>query len=387
MPYHHPTRARPQRIPGVARLLAACLLVCLWGASAGPAHAQARQATRTLEVAQVLPHSGPLANVGKEIHTITEAAFTDFNRSQAELQLRLLAADDGNVAQRSNELAAAMPRDIVAYLSCFGTVGCLAQQKAASVRGVPLIGPMAGAAPLRGPRSAMSYAVRASATRELQTLLTYMRTSGLQQVAVLVQDDGFGRAYADELRRQIPRAGDIGFDVHVFKPDAPAYRAVATRMQQRSPNALLLLANAAHSTGFLNAWRETQALPFVFNLAGQANALFASRLKGYLGAAAFVTVTPSPWSHRTALQRDYQRVAGQAQLPLSYVGFEAYINARLLIDSLQVSRARSAPELARYLDTLQTRDIGGFVIDYAQQRQGGEFTDLALLRGDGTFVH
>ena len=265
MPYHHPTRARPQRIPGVARLLAACLLVCLWGASAGPAHAQARQATRTLEVAQVLPHSGPLANVGKEIHTITEAAFTDFNRSQAELQLRLLAADDGNVAQRSNELAAAMPRDIVAYLSCFGTVGCLAQQKAASVRGVPLIGPMAGAAPLRGPRSAMSYAVRASATRELQTLLTYMRTSGLQQVAVLVQDDGFGRAYADELRRQIPRAGDIGFDVHVFKPDAPAYQAVATRMQQRSPNALLLLANAAHSTGFLHAWRETQALPFVFN--------------------------------------------------------------------------------------------------------------------------
>jgi ABC-type branched-subunit amino acid transport system substrate-binding protein len=234
----------------------------------------------------------------------------------------------------------------------------------------------------------MSFAVRASATDELKTLLAYAQTSGLKEMAVLVQDDGFGRAYAGELGRLIGAYTGLNLSPHYFKPDAPGFDALAARMQQGTPKALLLLANAAHSTAFLEAWRKSAPFPFVFNLAGQANALFAGRLKGYVGAAAFVTVTPSPWAQRTALQRDYQRVAAAAGVSLSYLGLEAYINARLLQDSLQRSGARSGPELARYLDGLQSRDLGGgLTIDYAHQRRGGHFTDMALLRQDGSYVH
>ena len=343
--------------------------------------------TRTIDVAQIVPRSGPLANVGNEIHGITRAAFEDFNGVQGELVLRLVSHDDGNVGDRSAELASGVSKDVVAFLSCFGTVGCLAQQKVAGARRTPLVGPIAGAAGLRGPGSGMVYAVRASAADELKTLLAYAQTAGMSPIAVLVQDDGFGRAYAGELGKLQGGFKDIRFETLAFKPDAPDFRAVVERLRAAQPKALLLLANAAHSTTFLNTWREQAALPFVFNLAGQANAMFASRLKGYHGAAAFVTVTPSPWSTRHALQRDYQRVASRAGLPASYLGFEAYLNARVLIDSLQRSGARNATELSRYLDALQSRDFGGVVVEYAQNRRGSSFTDLSLLRSDGTYLH
>jgi ABC-type branched-subunit amino acid transport system substrate-binding protein len=351
------------------------------------ATAQVPAETRTVDVAQIVPRSGPLANVGNEIHGITRAAFEDFNGVQGELTLRLVSHDDGNVGNRSAELAAGVPKDAMAYLSCFGTVGCLAQQKVAGQRRVPLVGPIAGAAALRGPGSGMVYALRASAADELKTLLTYAQTAGLSPLAVLVQDDGFGRAYASELVKLQGGFKNITFETLAFKPDGPDFRAVVERLRAAQPKALLLLANAAHSTSFLNTWREQASLPFVFNLAGQANAMFANRLKGYQGAAAFVTVTPSPWSTRHAMQRDYQRVAARAGLPASYLGFEAYLNARVLIDSLQRSGARNAAELSHYLDGLQSRDFGGVVVEYAQNRRGSSFTDLSLLRNDGTYVH
>ena len=379
------TRSLSTRTWARAVLPACMATLATWAALATslPAHS----AGRVVDVAQIVPRSGPLANVGNEIHGITRATFEDFNRAQGELQLRLVGQDDGNVGARSAELATAAPKDVVAYLSCFGTVGCLAQQKVAGVRRVPLVGPIAGAAALRGPNSGMVYAVRASAAEELKTLLGYAQTAGMQRIAVLVQDDGFGRAYAAELAQLESGFPNLKFEILAFKPDAPEFASVVEYFRKKEPNALLLLANAAHSTAFLNAWREQTALPFVFNLAGQANALFAGKLKGYKGAAAFVTVTPSPWTARSTLQRDYQRISNAARLPVSYLGFEAYLNAKVLIDSLQRSGARTAPELARYLDNLTSRDLGGLVVEYAQYRRGGNFTDLSLLRSDGTYLH
>jgi branched-chain amino acid transport system substrate-binding protein len=359
---------------------AVALLIC------GPA-AHGQVGPRTVEVAQIVPRSGPLANVGNELVGITQAAFEDFNRGQGEVLLKLRALDDGNVGARSAQLAAELPRDTIALVSCFGTVGCIAQQGVADKRRMPLVGPIAGAEPLRGPQSGMSYAVRASASDELRKLLSFAQTTGLTRIAVLVQEDGFGQAYAAQLEREAGAFRDLRLELHRFDPASVRFPEIAARMQREQHSALLLLANASHSTGFLNTWRESSTLPFVLNLAAQANALFASRLKGYAGAAAFVTVTPSPWTQRTALQRDYQRVAKKAGLAFSYLGLEAYVNARLLIDSVQRSGARTGPELARYLDSLAARDLGGFVVDYARLRRGGSFTDLSLLRSDGSYVH
>jgi branched-chain amino acid transport system substrate-binding protein len=358
------------------------VLACVLGLAFG-ANAQ----TRTMHIAQVLPLSGPLANVGKEIHAISKATLEDFNQEQTRYKFSLNVFDDGNVADKSTELAQAVPKNTLAFLSCFGSVGCLAQQKIVNSKQIPLVGAIAGASPLRGKSAGFSFAARASAADEVKTLLKFCDTTGMSRVSVMIQDDGFGRSYDAELAKLQQQFPALVFNKVLLKPSAPDYKALAAELQKANPNALLLLANAVHSTNLLMAWKEQHQLPFVLNLAGQANSMFASKLKGYTGAAAFVTVTPSPWESRTNVQREYQRIAKAASLPLSYLGFEAYLNATLLINSVTASKAVDATDLANYLELMDKRDLGGFSVSYTGARLGSNFTDLALLRNDGSYKH
>lgn len=340
-----------------------------------------------LEVAQIVPLSGPLANVGKEVNAITQAALDDFNKRSKGTQLVLKTYDDGNVAETSTQLATQATGSAQVLLSCFGSVGCLAQQKVSAASGVPLLGPIAGAAPLRGRQAGTTYAVRASATNEIARLLDFAATMGLNTMGVLVQDDGFGRAYAAELDKLAAQQPQIKITRQNLSPAAPNYARVASALQAAQPKVLLLLADAAHSTQFLDAWKKKSTLPFVMNLAGQANARFASAMKNYTGAVTFVTVTPSPWGRKAPIQRDYQRIASEAGLAPSYLGFEAYLNARTLIEAVTQGKAANKAELVRWLDTAGPIHLGGYDVNYGSERAGSHFTDLALLKPDGSYQH
>ena len=339
------------------------------------------------EVAQVVPLTGPLANVGQEVNAITRATLEDFNKESRGTQFVLKTYDDGNVAERSQQLATQATATAQVLLSCFGSVGCMAQQKASVASGVPLLGPIAGAAPLRGRQAATTYAVRASAAHEVSRLLEFAATSSLTKVGVLIQDDGFGRSYAAELDKLAPGQKQLQITRATLTPGTPDYARAVAELRAAQPNVLILLADAAHSPAFLNAWKSQATLPFVLNLAGQANARFAGAMKGYVGTVAFVTVTPSPWGHKEKVQRDYQRVAKTAGLEPSYLGFEAYLNARTLIEGVTQGKAGNRAELARWLDGSSNAELGGYALSYAGERLGSTFSDLALLRADGSYRH
>jgi branched-chain amino acid transport system substrate-binding protein len=345
--------------------------------------AQAQQ----LSVGQFVPMSGPLANVGREISSVTKAVFDDYNKSARGVQIQLLSQDDSNNPEKTAELARAAGQNASAFLSCFGSVGCLAQQKVSQELRIPLLGPIAGAAPLRGNQAVSTYAVRASAAQEVQAALRYSNTVGFKRLTVVVQDDGFGKSYAAELDRMLAEYPAMAVQRVTFAPAKPDYAALATAAIAQQGNALLLFANAVHSTGLLTAWKEQNSLPFVLNMAGQANSLYASRLKGYTGASAFAVVTPSPWEQKLLAQREYQRISKDAGLQLSYLGFEAYLNAKLLVDAVGKGNARSSQDIAKYLSTTKEIDLGGYTVSYAGERLGSRFTDLSLLRSDGTFRH
>jgi ABC-type branched-subunit amino acid transport system substrate-binding protein len=345
----------------------------------------AGQAQESVRLGQIVPLSGPLANVGKEIATVTQAAIDQHNKTN-RLQIELLSQDDGNDALRSAEAVTALNGKVSGLVSCFGTVGCMAQMKAAQPLGLPLIGPIAGASALRGKQAPFVFAVRASAKEELVKLLSFAQSTGLSQLAVVIQDDGFGQAYWAELKNALVGSGIQIQSFVLLKPSAPDYSDIVTQLNKPTTQALLLLANSTHSVGVLKVWRERNPMPFVMNLSGQANGLFANGLKGYAGAAAFVTVTPSPWEKKFAIQRDYQSAMLDAKITnYSYLGFEAYLNARIAIDAVKRSKNRTPAAIKQTLSSTHFAQ-GGIELDFGDKAVG-RFTDLALLKPDGTFKH
>jgi len=338
-----------------------------------------------VRLGQIVPLSGPLANVGKEINAVTKAAIEQHNAS-GKPKIELLTEDDANNPDKSAAAVVTLQGKTSGLVSCFGTVGCMAQMKAAQASGFPLIGPIAGAASLRSKQMPHVFAIRASAKEELQRLLQFAQGTGLTQFAIAVQDDGFGQAYFADLKAI---AADFGVQltaISMLNPQTPNYAALVSELNQPKIQALLLLANASHSVGILKAWREKTTLPFVMNLAGQANGLFANGLKGYAGAAAFVTATPSPWEKKLALQRDYQAAMGEAKITnLSYLGFEAYINPRVAIEAIKRSKDRMPASIRLALERNQFA-LGGMDLGFGD-RSSKRFTDMALLKADGTFKH
>lgn len=340
--------------------------------------------TEVVRLGQIVPLTGPLANVGKEIKAATEAAIAQHNAT-SKPRIELLVEDDQNNPELTVEAVDELSGKATALLSCFGTVSCLAQMKRAQSAGLPLIGPIAGAPQLRGRNAVNVFAIRASASEELTKLIQFSQTMSLNQLAVVVQDDGFGKAYYEALKPLLIGSGIQMQSVAMLNPQKPDYASHVAQLTKEQPKSLLLLANATHSLGILKAWREKTQLPFVMNLSGQANGLFAGGLKGYSGAAAFVTATPSPWGTKYAMQRDYQSCMKTAGLTnLSYLSFEAYTNARVAIDAVKRAKGRSSAALKTALDN------SAFSVAGLEWRFDGKtpsrFTGMTALRPDGTFI-
>jgi ABC-type branched-subunit amino acid transport system substrate-binding protein len=337
-----------------------------------------------VRLGQIVPLSGGLANVGKEINDVTLAAIAKHN-AQSKLKIELLTEDDGNQPERSAAAVAALSNRAIGFVSCFGTVSCLAQMKATQDLNLPLIGPIAGAAPLRDKQAKHVFAVRASAADELNRLVKFAQIVGFNQLAVAVQDDGFGQAYQKALAVALEGSG-IQIKEVVFKPQTPNYDAIGKALQKSPTNATLLLANASHSVGILKSMNKQGTYPFILNLPGQANSLFANGMKQHKGGVAFATVTHSPWDTKLQIQRDYHDAMAAANISnYSYLGFEAYMNARLAIEAIVQSRQASASAL------LGTLDVGKFSISGWTWRKAdpltSRFTDLATLSKDGTYKH
>jgi branched-chain amino acid transport system substrate-binding protein len=336
-----------------------------------------------VKLGQIVPLSGSLANVGKEIQAATQAAIAQHNAS-SKPRIELIVEDDGNNPERSAAAVELLASKTTALLSCFGTVGCLAQMKASQALGLPLIGPIAGAPQLRGKGASNVFAIRASASEELARLVQFSQTMSLNELAVVVQDDGFGRAYFEALKLLLVGSGIQLQAMTLLNPQKPDYAANVAELTKENPRGLLLLANATHSVGVLQAWRAKTQLPFVMNLSGQANGFFANGLKGYKGAAAFVTATPNPWGRKYAMQREYHTAMDAAgQQSYSYLSFEAYTNARITIDAIKRAKGRSPTALKAALDNSSFAVAG---IEWRfDSGNPTRFTDMAVLKTDGTF--
>jgi branched-chain amino acid transport system substrate-binding protein len=338
-----------------------------------------------VRVGQIVPLSGSLANVGKEISAVTQAAFAEHN-ANSKLTIELVTEDDGNVPERSAAAVAALADRTIGLLSCFGTVGCMAQMKAAEPLKLPLLGPIAGAAQLRDKKAKFVFPVRATASDELTRLIKFGQAVGFKQLAVAVQDDGFGQGYLAALKPLLENSEIQIKELVILNPKNPGYDAVVAGLQKSPTNATLLLVNATHSVGILNALKTKQLFPFVLNLPGQANALYATGLKDYKGGASFSTVTPSPWETKLKIQKDYQAAMAAAKIEkLSYLGFEAYINARIAIEAIKQNKVHTPATLIATLESSQ------FLISDWKWKHADpistHFTDLALLRPDGTYKH
>lgn len=330
--------------------------------------------------------------LGDEVQIMTQAVIDEYNDTQTggpTIELQVLDSQGVSEAKLAQEAAGSL-----ALVSCVNEKPCLLQAKVAKALNIPLLGPMTGDMALRDKAWAGTVLpVRPSNADALKNALRALSTMRVKKLGVLVQGDAYGQDLDAVLGTlKLPEGLEIAVKETIDSKSA--WPAVTQRLQGAGVTAVLLLSDHVPTANALvsywNSRRKTAAAytPTMMHLDGLALPEYAEKAAGYPGGSMFVTVVPSPWGGRRQAQRDYQALAQSKGIyRASYGSFEAFLNARVLVNAVRNGKTTTPAKLTQYLHSSPV-SLGGLSLRYvAGKNDTTGFLDQAVLGGDGSFRH
>lgn len=307
--------------------------------------------------------SGPTRAMAVELYRGAAACLERQNRAGglSGRPLELLAADDGYqpTAAIENTVRFLTRDNVAVLLAQLGTPTVsrtLPVLRAYAEQGARLFFPVTGlAASRRPPYAAFVYNLRASYNQEIEALVAAFLRRGLDRIAICHQADAFGRSGWDGARRALARRGLRLVAEATFDRLAAAtadMTAQARLLAAAAPQAVLLVGAAPACTAVLRDMRR-QGLDVpagVVSFAGGEILLAALAAEG--GRAGLdleqglilSQVTPDWRDDALPAAREYRQALAELgsrrpppggwenTLPEgSAVGFEGFLNARLLL--------------------------------------------------------
>jgi ABC-type branched-subunit amino acid transport system substrate-binding protein len=323
------------------------------------------------------PFSGAAKEMGKEVRTGIEVAFSAQNEAGGVhgRKLRLVAVDDGFEPGRT---VAAM-RELVEVRKVFGILGNVGTANAevavpyANDRGIVFFGAVSGASFLRhNPPDRYVFNFRASYAEETAAMVRYLvevRRIPAGKIAVFAQDDAFGDAGFEgvaRIMRQYRRDPAKVLRVRYRRNTADvedAVRAVAAKAKDVS--AVIMVATYKAAARFIERCHDAGLARVVFTNVSDvdSNALadeLAQLGPGYAEGVVVTQVVPPPTGKATTLLKYQEQLKKYAagEKP-SYLSLEGWIAARLLIEGLQrAGRTLTTDALIDALEGIHGLDLG-----------------------------
>ena len=378
--------ATPHLIPIAAALLA------LLGAA--PVLAEQGVTASEVRFAQIAAMTGTAAGAGIGMRAGLEAAFAEANRAGGVhgRKLHLDSLDDGYDPTLSVQiLRNVLQEDAqIALIGAVGTPTMMAMQPLTTEAGLPVIGAFTGVTSLRNPELGNIFNLRASYAAEAEEWARLLVDDrGLDRIAILYQDDSFGRSGQIGLIEALERRGMSPVAEGTYMRNTLAVKAALIDIRRAKPQAVALVGVTLPLSEFILTAHSLEFAPvFISNSFGADE--IAAEL-GSAGAGLILTqVVPSPQDTAVpavAAFRDALTAHDPALQP-SFVNFEGYLTGRLAIAALEAA----GPALSRksYLDALRGLrevDIDGLTLTFAPtDNQGLDQVFLTEIDPDGNIV-
>ena len=345
----------------------------------------------SITIGASLPLSGAQAEAGKEGLAIMQAQVDALNKQGglSGRQLTLKVLDDGYEPQRAASNARQLIQEgSVALLNCWGTASCAAMQPEVQQGQTPLVGVIAGAGTMRQQPGRHAYPLRATTQAEIAAMLQQMQTIGLQRIAIVHQNDGFGKdslqiATTAFTAKSLKPLATLAVDPSgANTPDLAKQLAALPDLQ-----GVIVLAGTPATIGLITMARQAHITAPFYNLAAQANRAVVQGLGPYTRGIAFTTLVPSPWKGAVPAVKDYQQLVSHSGMPpASYLGLEVFLNTRTLLDGLRkASPAANRTALTAALDAMGEIRYGAMSLRFAAPRTGSSYVGLTMIDSGGQF--
>nr|WP_086928674.1 ABC transporter substrate-binding protein [Acidovorax carolinensis] len=348
-------------------------------------------------IGQVAPLSGVLASTGAQM-VLGGKIYFDWVNAQGGVHgvtIRQAVVDDGykvaDTVRLTRELLA--KPEVVALYGFAGTAN-ITQLLADGVLahgGAALVAPYTGGESLRNPFNPWIFHVRAGYVDETEHMVQQLTTLGMSRVAVMYQDDGFGKAglagvEAALSKRQLKLAATAGYERNTDKVD-DAVKAIKASDAQ----AVIMIAVNKPAAAFIQRYREQGGGAQLYNISVvDPNELV--KLAGLKNAhgLGISQVVPYPYRPSLSVVREYQALLNKfaPDAEVNYTSFEQFLGAKVLVEALR--RAGPAPTRAKVvkaLESLQNYDLGGITLGYSPtNRVGSRYVEVTVIGANGRLM-
>jgi ABC-type branched-subunit amino acid transport system substrate-binding protein len=375
-----------------ATVLALALLAT--AVAAGGAAAEPGVGEDKILFGQSAAFQGPAAALGVGVREGILAAFLEANSAGGVhgRRLELIARDDGYEPTRAIDNTKKLIHDdqVFALLGEVGTPTSKAVQPIATAAGVPFIGPFTGAGFLRDPRLRNVINIRASYDQETEAWIRYLVDElGLSRVAILYQDDSFGRAGLSGVVRALDRRAMALVAEGTYMRNTTAIKTAFLAIRRSDPQAVVMVGAYKPCAAFIRLARRFDLDALFVNISFVGSKALAKELDGD-GVGVIVTqVVPLPDDRAVPLvarYRDALLASSPDTLP-GFVSLEGYLIGLLVVAALR----EAGPDVTRerLLATIYevgTFDFGGVTLTYGPgDNQGMDRVFPTVIGSDGGF--
>ncbi len=338
--------------------------------------------------------SGPAQELGKNMRIGIEAAFQEANTQGGVhgRQLILLSLDDAY----EPEAAIANTRRLIEKEGVFALIGAVGTPTSRSATpiaeraSVPYIAPFTGAAFLREAKWQNVINLRASYNQETEAMVARLtKDLGIERIAVMYQDDSFGRAGYRGVRQALERRSMEPVAIGVYPRNTTAVKTGLLNLHSANPDAVILI-GAYQPVATLIAWARHTGLDPVFMTISFVGSNALAEELGRAGAGVFVTqVVPFPTDEIPRVGIAYRRALATyaPEATPGFVSYEGYLAGRLAITALE--RCGREVDRAGFLKSLRstdTIDLDGFELLYGENdNQGSDAVFLTVIGTDGSY--
>ena len=350
-----------------------------------------------ITVAQVAPLSGVLASTGAQMVLGGRLYFEHVNQNGGVngQKIKVLVADDGYKVDETVRLTRDMVAkpEVVALFGFAGTanVGQLLADKVLEEAGIALVAPYTGGESLRNPFNPWIFHVRAGYADEAEHMVQQVTTLGMKRIAVMYQDDGFGKAglagvEAALAKRGLKLAVSAAYERNTDKVEDAAKKILAV-----DPQAVIMISVNKSTAAFVKRYRELGGGAQLYNISvvDPAELVKLAGLKNAHGLG-ISQVVPYPFTPTLPVIREYQDLLrryapGQH---INYTSFEEFLGAKVLVEALR--RAGPNPTRRKVIEALEglnNFDLGGVSVSYApSNRLGSRYVEVTVIGSSGKLL-
>ena len=355
------------------------------------------QQSGDLLIGQVAPLSGVLASTGEQM-VLGGRIYFDWINEQGGVhgaRIRPQVVDDGykvdETVRLTRELVA--KPELVALFGFAGTanVGKLLSDGVLERAGVALVAPYTGGEPLRKPFNPWIFHVRAGYGDETEHMVQQITTLGMKRIAVMYQDDAFGKAGLEGVnaalsRRSMQLVTAVGYERNTDKVEE-AVKAIKASDAQ----AVIMIAVNKPAAAFIKRYRETGGGAQLFNISvvDPAELVKSAGLANARGLG-ISQVVPYPYRPDLPVIREYHQLLKKyapEQSP-NYTSFEEFLGAKVLVEALR--RAGPQPTRARVVKALESmgnHDLGGVFVNFSgANRIGSRYVEVTVIGSSGKLL-